>query len=80
MSYPKTYRMCRTECTADGSLLTATHVTTGRREVLAWNDTLGIDGNHEAVAALVLGRAPEFRAACDGGGFIYGVDPANDPR
>lgn len=74
----KTYRMCETEYLNGHGRVRATHVTTQRRAEVAWDEHLTVEQNHAAAAELVLGRAPEFQASMHHGGFMFGVDPAND--
>lgn len=74
----KVYRMCVTYYNQRERVAVARHLTTTARASVEWDDRLGVEDNHAAAAALVLGREPEFQAACDGGGFVFGVDPAND--
>jgi putative intracellular protease/amidase len=70
--------MCVTTYDAAAEVVTARHVTTGKSVRRAWSAWLGVEDNHVIAATLVLGREPEFQAACEDGGFIFGVDPAND--
>lgn len=76
-------RMCETTylpaTNFRGSKVRAQHMTTNRKVVVSWDYELDTDGNHAAAAREVLGREPEFRTAVAGGGFLFGVDPHNDP-
>lgn len=59
-------------------LVWAVHVTTLANAEVPWDDRLDVAQNHAAAAAMVLGREPEFQTSKADGGFIFGVDPAND--
>lgn len=74
----KVMRMCETRWFERDEIVRAVHVTTRASVELAWDDRLGVEENHVAAAARVLGRAPEFQTSKADGGFIFGVDPAND--
>lgn len=78
----KTVRLCETRYFGPtdhkGSRVQATHMTTRKRVTLPWDHALDGEENHVAAATKLFGREPEFRSALDGGGFIFGVDPAND--
>lgn len=73
-------RMCSTRYAGPtdmrGSRVIATHVTTRERVTVPWDHALDPGANHAVAAARVLGREPEFMASIDGGGYLFGVDPA----
>ncbi len=78
----KIVRICTTKYLGPtdtrGSRVKATHATTRKSVTVAWDYALdGID-NHARAARALFGREPEFRSALDDGGFMFGVDPAND--
>lgn len=82
MSYPKTIRMVRTEyrTNKDGAgYVLAKHLTTGNKRRSPWDHGLDIDANHQRAAELIFEREPEYRSAITGGGYLWGVDPMNDP-
>jgi hypothetical protein len=78
----KTVRICTTKyfgpTETRGSRVKATHVTTRKSVTLPWDHALDSHDNHATAAAAVLGREPEFSSSIDGGGYVFGVDPAND--
>ena len=81
---PKIVRMCetsyRTASPGGDGRVRAKHLTTGRIAWVNWDHELGKEENHIQAAIKVLGRCPEFCTSIDGGGYIFGVDPANDPQ
>lgn len=78
MSERKVYRMVETQYLNGHGRVRATHVTTCRSAEVAWDEHRSVEDNHAAAAERVLGRAPEFQSSKADGGFIFGVDPAND--
>jgi hypothetical protein len=79
----KVIRMCKTRyagpTNSRGGRVIATHLTTGKRVTKPWDHALDVLDNHAYAAAHVLGRMPEVCTSIDGGGYVFGVDPANDP-
>ncbi len=75
-------RMCSTRYLGPtdhrGGRVKATHLTTRKSVTVSWDHALGIEENHAHAAAAVLGREPEFGTSVDGGGYVFGVDPANN--
>lgn len=78
MTGRKVFRMCETQYLNGHGRVRATHVTTLRSAEVAWDEHRSVEENHAAAAARVLGRAPEFQSSKSDGGFIFGVDPADD--
>lgn len=80
MATIKTVRMCETKYLGPtdhrGARVRAKHLTTGRTVTLAWDHALDAFDNHCAAAVSLFGRLPEFSTSVDGGGFIFGEDPA----
>jgi hypothetical protein len=80
----KVVRMCKTAYAGPtdtrGGRVIATHVTTGKRAIVPWDHALDIQDNHAIAASKVLGREPEFCTGIKGGGYMFGVDPSNDPE
>lgn len=80
---PRVVRMCQTKYLGPTdnrvARVRARHLTTKRTATIAWDYEQDAFENHADVAARVLGRRPEFSTAVDGGGYIFGVDPRNDP-
>ncbi len=76
-------RMCSTRYLGPtdhtGGRVQAKHLTTGKRKVVPWDHALDVQDNHARAAAEVLGRVPEFCTSVEGAGYVFGVDPANDP-
>lgn len=81
----KYLRICTTKylgpTNTRGARVKARHEATGKTATLAWDYALEARENHARVAAVLLGREPEFCASLNGqpSGFVFGVDPANDP-
>jgi hypothetical protein len=61
-----------------GGRVKATHLTTRKSVTVPWDRALDIHDNHARAAERIFGRAPEFCTSVDGGGMLFGVDPAND--
>lgn len=80
---PRVVRMCKTQASRGvngNSYVRARHLTTKRGVRQPWDPSLDMYENHAEVAERILGRRPEFSASIDGGGYIFGVDPANDSQ
>lgn len=78
----KIVRICTTKYLGPtdtrGARVKATHATTRKSATVGWDYAFDVVDNHIRAAIAVLGREPEFRAALDDGGYVFGVDPAND--
>lgn len=61
------------------SRVSAKNVTTKKRCLMSWDHELNELENHTRVATEVLGRAPEWHCSVEGGGYLFGVNPASDP-
>jgi hypothetical protein len=76
---PKVVRMCKTEASRDrngNTWVRARHVTTNKMKRQPWDVALDEYENHATVAEAVLGGRPQFSASIDGGGYMFGLDPA----
>ena len=77
---PKTLRMCETRYFGPtdhrGSRVRARHVTTRKSKTVPWDHALDAFENHANAAEAVLGGRPQFSASIDGGGYMFGLDPA----
>lgn len=60
------------------SRIKATHLTTKVSVSIPFDTEISDRDNAEAVATKLFGRAPEFCASLDGGGWICGVNPMTD--
>ena len=79
----RTVRMCRTSYLGPTEhrqpRIRARHLATRKCATVSWNYALDAYENHAGAAERVLGRRPEFGTSVDGCGYIFGVDPKNDP-
>ena len=77
---PKVVRMCETRYFGPtnhrGSRVRARHVTTRKSKTVPWDHALDAFENHANAAEAVLGGRPQFSASLDGGGYMFGLDPA----
>lgn len=80
---PRVMRTCTTKYLGPtdtrGSRVRARHNATRKVATVSWDHAQDSFENHADAAARVLGRRPEWSSSVDGGGYIFGVDPANDP-
>jgi len=79
---PRIVRMVETTYrtnAAGAGYVTAKHLTTGKRARVSWDYELGEEENHIQAVVKLIGRRPELRSSVDGGGYIFAIDPANDP-
>ena len=78
---PKVVRMCETRYFGPtdhrGSRVRARHVTTRKSKTVPWDHALDAFENHANAAEAVLGARPQFSASIDGGGYMFGLDPAS---
>lgn len=80
---PRLQRVCETKYLGPtnhrGSRVRARHITTRKTATVPWDHALDSFENHADAAEKVLGRRPEWAASVDGGGYLFGIDPSNDP-
>lgn len=78
---PRLQRVCETKYLGPtahrGGRVRARHVTTRKSVTIPWDHALDAFENHAEAAERMLGTRPQWSASVDGGGYLFGVDPAS---